>query len=133
MPSKLHIYIIRCFKKYQSRISETVLNCTISKAKVEREKNHDFSSEDMFTADYFLSLPLVWSNVTSHVHIYTREWSHSLSSGLKIDSLHAQSIFVLMICSCLLPAPLPLKFHSCFQVISKLFFLCYADECDMGS
>lgn len=124
MPSKLRTYIIWCFKKYQSCISETVLNCTISKAKVEREKIHDFSFEDMFTADYFLSLPWVWSNVTSHVHIYTREWSHTLSSGLKTDSLPAQSTFILMICSCLLPAPLPLKFHR--DYVFKLFQNCFS-------
>lgn len=123
-PSKLHIYIIRCFKYIPVLYFRDSLNCTISKAKVEREKNHDSSSENMFTADYFLSLPWVWSNVTLHVHIYTCEWSHSLSSGLKTDSLHAQSIFVLMICSCFLPAPLPLKFHR--EYVFKSFQNCFS-------
>lgn len=63
----------------------------------------------------------MWSHTSIFPH--ANAVTHSLSSGLKIDSLHAQNVFSLMIGPCLLTA----SSFSAFEVSHRVHFNLFQD------
>lgn len=63
----------------------------------------------------------MWSHASIFPH--ANAFTHSLSSGLKIDSLHAQNVFSLMIGPCLLTA----SSFSAFEVSHRVHFNLFQD------